>query len=100
MFKRILLGLVFLASIAWIGYIGFGIFTATNQYSEVHAFNENDGQLIIVNRANEVNFAAINEFESSPNFDIAQSLNQSYQTAYFSLNRAHFILIDGTSIED
>lgn len=97
MFKRILLGLIFLASIAWIGYIGFGILTATNQYSEIHAFNKDDGQLIIVNRANEVNFTAINEFASSPNFEVAQELNPSYKTAFFSLNRAHFILINSSN---
>ncbi len=97
MFKRILFGLVLLASIAWIVYIGFGIFTATNEYSEVHVFNKDDGQVIIVNRANEVNFAAINGFEASPNFEIAQGLNQSYKTAYFSLNRAHFILVNSSN---
>lgn len=95
MFKRILLGLVFLACIAWIGYIGFGIFTATNEYSEVHVFNTSDGQVLIVNRANEVNFSAINGFQSSPNFDVAQNLNRSYEAGYFSAKRAHFILVNG-----
>lgn len=94
MFKRVLLGLIFLASIAWIGYIGYGIFTATNEYSELHVFNENDGQVIIINRASEVSMDAISGFSESPTFDIAQSLTPTYKTAYFSMNRAHFILVN------
>lgn len=93
MFKRVLLGLIFLTSIAWIGYIGYGIFTATNAYSELHVFNESDGQVIIVNRASEVNFDAITGFDESPTYTIAQSLSPTYKTAYFSLNRAQFILV-------
>lgn len=97
MFKRVLLGLVFLVSIAWIGYIGFGIFTATNDYSERSVFNENDGQIIIVNRASEVNFSAIEEFGSSPNFEISQQLSPSYKSGFFSLNRGHLILVRATN---
>lgn len=93
MFKRVFLGLIFLVSIAWIGYIGYGIFTATNDYSEVHVFNENDGAVIIVNRASEVNFNTINGFGSSPSFEIAQSLSTNYKMGFFSLKRAQFILV-------
>ncbi len=94
MFKRVLLGLIFLASIAWVGYIGYGIFTATNEYSEIHVFNEADGQVIIVNRSSEVAFDAINGFAESPTYDIAQSLTPAYKTGYFSLKRPQFILVN------
>ncbi|PHR26066.1 MAG: hypothetical protein COA38_15760 [Fluviicola sp.] len=97
MYKRVLLGILFLVSISWIGFIGFGIFTATNDYSEVHVFNMDDSQVLIVNRSNEVNFNAIEGFESSPNFEVAQKLNQSYKTGFFSLNRAHFILVSSSN---
>ena len=93
MFKRVLLGLVFLVSIAWIGYIGFGIFTATNDFSETHVFNEDDGQVIIVNRAEEVNFTDIEAFEASSIFEITQQLSSNYTSGFFSLNRGHLILV-------
>lgn len=97
MFKRVLLGLVLLASISWIGYIGFGILTATDDYSELHVFNENDGQIVIVSRPNEVNFSALQGFQTSPNYEIAQKLTPSYKTGFFSLNRAQFILVNATN---
>lgn len=100
MFKRVLLGLALLASISWIGYIGFGIFTATNDYSEVHVFNKDDGRIVIVNRANEVNFSALEGFETSPNYEVVQQLTPSYTTGFFSLNRAHFILVNSTNWDE
>lgn len=93
MFKRVLLGLVLIVSIAWIGYTAFGILTATNDYSEAHVFSKDDGQVLIVNRANEMNFSAVDGFVSSPNFEITERLGQSYKTGFFSSSRPHFLLI-------
>lgn len=100
MVKRVLLGLVLIASIAWIGYIGFGIFTATNDYSELHVFNQEDGQMIIVNRPNEVNLSELEGFQTSPNYTIAQNLTPTYKTGFFSLNRAHFILVNARNWDE
>ncbi|MDG1331392.1 MAG: hypothetical protein P8P74_03635 [Crocinitomicaceae bacterium] len=97
MFKRALLGLVFIASIGWIGYTAFGILTATNDYSEAFVFNEEDGQVLIVNRASEMNFSAIDGFVSSPNFELAESLNSNYKSGYFSSTRPHFLLISSSN---
>ena len=95
MFKRVLLGLVLLVSIAWIGYTAFGILTATNDYSELHVFNKEDGQILIVNRpANEMNLSAVEGFVSSPNFEIVETINHDYKTGFFSSTRPHFILIN------
>jgi len=94
MFKRVLLGLVLLISIAWIGYTGFGILTATNNYSEEYVFNKDDGQILIVNRPSEMNYSAVEGFVSSPNFEVAENLNNSYKTGFFSSSRAHFILVN------
>ena len=97
MFKRVLLGLVLLASIAWIGYTAFGIITETNDYSELHVFNKEDGQVLIVNRANEMNFSAVEGFVSSPTFEIAETINPDYKTGFFSSTRPHFILINNSN---
>lgn len=98
MFKRVLLGLIFLVSLIWIGIIGYGIITATDDYSEMHVFNESDGQLLIVNRPTEVNFGSIADFESSPIYEIALKLDQSaYKTGFFSFKRPHLILVHSIS---
>lgn len=97
MFKRVLLGLVLVASIGWIGYTAFGIITATNDYSEAFVFNKEDGQILIVNRANEMNFSAVEGFVSSPNFEIAETINRNYASGYFSSARPHFILIGSSN---
>ncbi|MFK7784883.1 MAG: hypothetical protein AB8B56_07200 [Crocinitomicaceae bacterium] len=94
MFKRVLLGLVLVASVVWIGYTAFGILTTTNDYSEAHVFNKDDGQILIVNRSNEMNFSAVDGFVSSPNFELSESLNQNYKTGFFSSSRPHFLLIN------
>jgi hypothetical protein len=104
MFKRVLLGLVLVVSITWIGYTAFGILTATNDYSEAFVFNKEDGQILIVNRANEMNYSAVDGFVSSPNFELAESLKNTYKTGFFSSSRPHFLLISDnnwnpTSIE-
>jgi len=96
MFKRVLLGLVLVASVAWIGYTAFGILTTTNDYSEAYIFNTDDGQILIVNRSNEMNFSAVDGFVSSPNFELSESLNQNYKTGFFSSSRPQLALIKAT----
>ncbi len=94
MFKRVLLGLVFLASLIWIGIVGFGIFKSTDDYSEAHVFSKEDGQLLIVNRPSEVNFASFPGFDASPSYEMAKNLDQSaYKTGFFSYQRPHCILV-------
>ncbi len=93
MFKRVLLGLVFLVSLAWIASVGYGIFSSTNDFSEEYIFSEADGELLIVNRPKEINFSLIKEFSGSPQFDLVSNLSvQNYTKGFFSFKRPHFIV--------
>lgn len=93
MFKRVLLGLVFFVSLAWIASVGYGIFSSTNDFSEGYIFSESDGELLIVNRPKEINFSAINGFEQSPQFDFVSRLSaHAYTKGFFSFKRSHFVL--------
>ncbi len=93
MFKRVLLGLVFLVSLAWIASVGYGIFSSSNEFAEETIFSEADGELLIVNRPLEINFSAIKGFEESPQFAFVSNLSpQAYTKGFFSFNRAHFVL--------
>lgn len=94
MFKRVLLGVLFVASLAWIAYYAWDIASAKNNYVPEIVFSEADGQLLVVLRPDEVNFNAIESFQDAPSLDLIQSLNDSsYQKGYFSQKRAHLLLL-------
>lgn len=94
MFKRILLGVLFCASLAWIAYYAWDIASSKNNYVPELVFSEEDGQLLVVIRPDEVNFNAIESFKESPSLDLMLSLNDSsYQKGYFSQKRPHLLLI-------
>lgn len=94
MFKRILLGLIFTVSLAWIAYYAWDIASAKNNYVPEIVFSKADGQLLVVMRPDEVNFDAIESFQNAPTLELAESLNDSlYEKGYFSQKRAHLLLI-------
>ena len=94
MFKRVLLGVLFIASLAWITYYAWDIASSKNNYVPEIVFSEADGQLLVVIRPDEVNFDAIESFRDAPTLDLIKSLNDSsYQKGYFSQKRPHFLLI-------
>ena len=94
MFKRVLLGVLFIASLAWIAYYAWDIASSKNNYVPEIVFSEADGQLLVVIRPDEVNFDAIESFRDAPTLDLIKSLNDSsYQKGYFSQKRPHFLLI-------
>ncbi len=98
MFKRVLLGVLFLASLAWIAYYAWDIASSKNNYVPEIVFSEADGQLLVVIRPDEVNFDAIDSFQDAPTLDLIKSLNDSsYQKGYFSQKRAHLLLISEVS---
>ncbi len=94
MFKRVLLGLLFVASLAWIAYYAWDIASAKNNYVPEIVFSDADGELLVVLRPDEVNFEAIESFQEAPAKDIIQLLNDTvYSKGYFSQKRAHLLLI-------
>ncbi|MCR9172680.1 MAG: hypothetical protein NXI10_09325 [bacterium] len=94
MFKRVLIGVLFTASLAWIAYYAWDIASAKNNYVPEIVFSEADGQLLVVVRPDEVNFSAIETFQEAPSLDLIQSLNDSlYEKGFFSQRRAHLLLI-------
>ncbi|XOV69037.1 MAG: hypothetical protein ACFHU9_07580 [Fluviicola sp.] len=98
MFKRILLGLLFFASLAWIAFYAWDIARNKNNYIPEIVFSEADGQLLVVLRPDEVNFEAIESFQDAPALNLVKALNDSiYQKGYFSQKRPHFLLISETN---
>ncbi len=95
MLKRILLGIIVVASLGWILFIGYDIFTNGNDFNESYLFGTEDEQIIIVNRFNETDFGLIDEFHGSANYDYILTMNDSLVEKIFcSYKREHF-LVDG-----
>ncbi len=94
MFKKIFLGVLLLASIAWVLFYAFDIASEKNNYIPELVFSSEDGKVLIVSRPDEVNFSAIRDFENAPAMNLMMALNDSiYKTGYFSANRDHMLLV-------
>jgi len=94
MFKRVLLGVVVIASLVWIVYYAIDIASEKNNYVPEIVFSEDDGELLIAVRPDEVNFSAIASFQNAPSLDLIQALNDTiYNRGYFSQKRPHLLLI-------
>ena len=93
MLNKIILSIIFLASLAWIVFIGFDISNDSNNYSPEYLFNHEDGELLIIVRPAEVDLTQLSEFNSSPIAEIFNQLNDStYKQGYLSQNRAQLLL--------
>lgn len=94
MFKRVLLSIMFVASIAWIAYYAWDIASEKNNYVPELVFSDADGQLLIVVRPDEINFSAIESFQNAPSINLIKSLDDTlYSRGYFSQKRPHMLLI-------
>lgn len=94
MFKRVVLGLIVLLSIAWIAYVGLDIASEKNNYIPEILFSADDESLLIVVRPEETNFSAIVDLQDAPTMDLMTQLSDSmYELGYFSAKRPHFLLV-------
>jgi hypothetical protein len=92
MLKRVLFGLFFICSLGWIAYVGYDIYQTSNDYSELHLFNSEDGKLLIVNRPNEIQNDQMALLEPAIYKIISSLSDSSYTKGYFSTSREHFLL--------
>ncbi len=93
MIGRFFLGLVVIASLFWIGYVGFDILNVKSNFSETTIFSEDDGKVLIVNRPDEIRFELITGFENAPLYNLVKELDASaYEKAFVSFNRAQILL--------
>ena len=101
MTNRIVLAIIFLASLSWIVYVGLDISSDKNNYTPESLFNSNDGEVLIVVRPSEVNFGSLKSFLDAPSFDIISTLQDSiYHNGYFSQKRDHFLLVKDDNWSD
>tara|TARA_R110002072_G_scaffold282761_3_gene445945 strand:- start:10782 stop:12932 length:2151 start_codon:yes stop_codon:yes gene_type:complete len=93
MFGRILLVLTIIASIAWIGFVGFDILNVKSNYSPETLFTTSDQQILIINRPSETQLDQIAEFEESPMFAITESfLKKNFEVAFVSFKQGHLLI--------
>ena len=101
MLNRVILGIIFLASLAWVIYVGLDLASEKNNYSPESLFNKQDGKVLVVIRPDEANFNSLNEFHDSPCLEIIKALNDSiYNRGYFSEKRAHLLLVKNDNWND
>ncbi|NRA11701.1 MAG: hypothetical protein HRT57_07090 [Crocinitomicaceae bacterium] len=94
MLNRIVIAIIFLVSLSWIIYVALDISSEKNNYSPESLFNSKDGEVLIVIRPSEVNFADLDKFADAPSYDLMVSLNDTaYHMGYFSQKRDHLLLV-------
>ena len=93
MLKKIILGILVAISLIWISIVGYDIFSSGNDFNEQYLFNLQDGQVLIINRSQEVQLSEIDDFNESPFFDLIENLDDStYDQLFASFLRPHLLV--------
>ncbi len=93
MIGRFFLGLIVIASLSWIGYVGLDILNVKSNFSETQIFSYEDGKVLVVNRPEEVRFDLVYDFQSSPFYSQIKGFNlKEYETAFISFKRSQILL--------
>lgn len=94
MINRVLLALIFIISLGWIGYVGMDILSNKNNFSPTAFFGGEDGELLIINRVNEVDINQLDEFNLNPFSSLAsQFTEEESPTIYISKNLPHALIV-------
>lgn len=93
MLKPVLLAIIVLASLTWLGYVGYDILDQKSNYSPTSLFCASDEELLIVNRPKEIDFSQIEAIKSAPSFVFFNELNRDiYERGFLSAKRKHILL--------
>lgn len=95
MFARYFFIFVGIISLLWIGYVAFDIIDKKNAYSPTTLFGKEDGELLIINRKNEVDRALIPFKTTDKNTQLLNSLLPNLQderSVFISSKRSHFLI--------
>lgn len=95
MINRVILALIFILSLGWISYVGLDILSNKNNFSANAFFGEKDGEILIVNRINEVDLNQLDEFNANPfSLLLNQFTDEEINTVYLSKNLPHSLIIN------
>lgn len=98
MINRVLLSIVFIASVVWLAIVGLDILNNKNNFDPTHLFGKKDEQLLIINRLNEVRLGQIEGFNVSPAADLIDKLNPEIALRiYLSATQNHVLLEKSTN---
>lgn len=94
MINRVILALIFILSLGWIGYVGLDILNNKNDFSATAFFGENDGELLIVNRINEVDINQLDGFNHNPFTVLTNQFTlEESPIVYLSKNLPHALIV-------
>ena len=93
MINRVLLAVIFIASLGWIGYVGLDILNDKNNFSANTFFGGKDGSILIINRLNEYNSNQLSEFNYNPFNDLISLLDDSETNAVYISEKLPHVLI-------
>lgn len=95
MFARYFFIFIGIISLLWIGFVAIDIIDKKNAYSPITLFGKEDGELLIINRKNEVDRELIPFKTTDKNTKILNSILPNLQderSIFISSNRSHFLL--------
>lgn len=95
MFARYFFIFIGIISLLWIGYVAVDIIDKKNVYTPSSLFGVEDGEVLIINRKNEVDIKEIPFNTSSKNTDLLKALLPNLEderSIYISKNRNHILI--------
>ena len=94
MINRVILALIFIISLGWIGYVGMDILSNKNDFSPTAFFGGKDGELLIINRVNEVDINQLDGFNLNPLSSLSSEFTEEESpTIYISKNLPHALIV-------
>lgn len=94
MINRVILALIFIISLGWIGYVGMDILSNKNDFSPTAFFGGKDGELLIINRVNEVDINQLDGFNLNPLSSLySEFTEEESPTIYISKNLPHALIV-------
>lgn len=93
--KKVILGIFILVCVGWIAFFSLETLGVSNSFDPATLFGEQDEEVLIINRQNEILPGSLEELAGVPCEELYNDLNDSsFHQCFISLKQPHMLLIN------